>query len=46
MAKNLTIIPYKPKAWLLLLVWVFLITFVGKFVIHDALPYFRFDEEV
>jgi hypothetical protein len=46
MAKNLSLIPDKPIAWLILLAWAFLILFAGKFVIHDALPYFRFDEEV
>ncbi|MFD2202670.1 DUF2306 domain-containing protein [Shivajiella indica] len=46
MAKNLTIVPDKPKAWFLLFAWAFLILFAGKFVIHDALPYFGFDEKV
>lgn len=46
MAKTLTLVPEKPKAWLMLLAWVFILIFAGKFVIHDALPYFGFEEEV
>jgi hypothetical protein len=46
MVKNLILVPDKPKAWLVLLFWIFLILFAGKFVINDALPYFGFDEEV
>lgn len=45
MAKTLTLVPNKPKAWLLLFAWVFLIVFAGRFVINDALPYYGFDEE-
>ncbi|RPA68633.1 DUF2306 domain-containing protein [Cyclobacteriaceae bacterium YHN15] len=46
MAKNITLVPDTPKAWLILMAWAFLIIFAGKFVINDALPYFGFDEEV
>ena len=46
MAKSIILIPEKPKAWLLLLAWGFLVLFAGKFVLHDALPYFGFEEEV
>jgi len=46
MAKTLTLVPNKPKTWLLLLAWVFLIVFAGKFIRHDALPYYGLDEEV
>lgn len=46
MAKTLTLVPEKPKAWLMLLAWVFILIFAGKFVIHDALPYLGFEEEV
>lgn len=46
MAKTLTLVPNKLKTWLLLLAWVFLIVFAGKFVIDDALPYYGFDKEV
>lgn len=46
MAKSLTLVPDKPKAWLLLLAWAFLIVFAGKFVIDEALPYYGFDKEV
>ncbi len=46
MAKTLTLVAEKPKAWLMLLAWAFLILFAGKFVLNDALPYFGLDEEV
>jgi hypothetical protein len=46
MAKTLTLVPNKPKTWLSLLAWGFLIVFAGKFVLVEALPYFGFDEEV
>lgn len=46
MAKSILLVPEKPKAWLILLVWAFLSLFAGKFVLHDALPYFGFEEEV
>lgn len=46
MAKTLTLVPEKPRAWLILLVWAFLLLFAGKFVVNDALPYFGFEEEV
>lgn len=46
MAKTLTLVPDKPKAWLMLLAWGFLILFAGKFVLNDALPYFGLEEEV
>jgi hypothetical protein len=46
MAKTLTLVPDKPKSWLTLLAWGFLIVFAGKFVLVEALPYFGFDEEV
>ncbi|MCR9017087.1 DUF2306 domain-containing protein [Aquiflexum gelatinilyticum] len=46
MAKTLTLIPEKPKTWLSLLAWGFLIVFAGKFVLVEALPYFGFDKEV
>lgn len=36
----------KPKSYLILIAWAFLIVFGGKFVIKDALPYFGFDSEV
>ncbi len=36
----------KPKSYLILIGWAFLIVFGGKFVIKDALPYFGFDPEV
>ena len=35
----------KPKSYLRLGLTIFLILFAGKFVINDALPYFRFDKE-
>ena len=44
METKLTLVPSKPKAWLLLFVWGFLILFAGKFILHDALPYFGFEE--
>ena len=46
MAKTLTLVPNKPKAWLSLLAWGFLIIFAAKFVLNDALPYFGFEEQV
>jgi len=46
MAKTLTLVPEKPKAWLMFLAWIFILIFAGKFVIHDALPYFGFDQDV
>lgn len=46
MAKTLTLVLDKSKAWLMLLAWAFLILFAGKFVMNDALPYFGFDQEV
>lgn len=46
MANSITLIPDKPKAWLILLVWAFLFLFAGKFVLNDAIPYFGFNEEV
>lgn len=46
MAKSTILVPEKPKAWLLLLAWGFLVLFAGKFVFNDALPYFGFNEEV
>jgi hypothetical protein len=46
MVKNLILVPDKPKAWLMLLAWGFLIVFAGKFILQDALPYFGFEEEV
>ena len=36
----------KPKSYLTLVVWLFLIVFAGKFIIKDAFPYFGFEEEV
>ena len=36
----------KPKSYLHLIGWIFLILFAGKFIIKDALPYFGFNEEV
>lgn len=36
----------KPKSYLKLIGWTFLIMFGGKFVIKDALPYFEFDPEI
>ena len=36
----------KPKSYITLAVWLFLIVFAGKFIIRDALPYFGFEEEV
>ena len=36
----------KPRSYLTLIVWIFLIVFAGKFIIKDALPYFGFEEEV
>lgn len=44
METKLTLVPSKPKAWLLLFVWGFLILFAGKFILYDALPYFGFEE--
>jgi hypothetical protein len=46
MAKTLTLVPEKPRAWLILVAWAFLILFAGRFVLHDAIPYFGLDEEV
>lgn len=46
MAKNLLLVPDKPKVWLSLLAWGILIFFAGKFAVVEALPYFGFDEEV
>ncbi|MFN3997375.1 DUF2306 domain-containing protein [Algoriphagus sp.] len=46
MAKTFTLVPDKPKAWLMLLAWAFLILFAGKFVLNDAFPYFGLDQEV
>ena len=45
MAKNLIVVPEKPKSWLTLFAWAFLIILAGKFILQDALPYFGFDEE-
>jgi len=36
----------KPKGYLTLLFWVFLIVFGGRFIIKDALPYFGFTEDI
>ena len=36
----------KPKSYLQVLIWVFLILFAGKFIIKDALPYYGFTQEV
>lgn len=46
MNQYLTLAPFKPKSWLILAAWIFLILFAGRFVMNDALPYFGFDEEV
>ncbi len=46
MNQYLTLAPSKPKSWLILTFWIFLILFAGRFVLNDALPYFGFDEEV
>ena len=34
-----------PKSYLILLIWIGIILFGGKFVLRDALPYFGFDPE-
>ncbi len=36
----------KPKSYLYVVGWVFLIVLAGKFIINDALPYFGFNKEV
>lgn len=36
----------KPKGYLNLLLWIFLIVFGGSFILKDALPYFGFSEEI
>ncbi len=46
MAKHLTLAPNRLKAWLIFLIWAFLILFAGKFILHDALPYFGLEEGV
>jgi hypothetical protein len=46
MAKTLTLVPDKPRAWLILVAWAFLILFAGRFVLHDAIPYFGLDEKI
>ena len=46
MNQYLTLAPSKPKSWLILAAWIFLILFAGRFVMNDALPYFGFDKEV
>jgi hypothetical protein len=46
MNKNLTLAPSTSKSWMTLLAWLFLIVFAGKFILHDALPYFGMNEEV
>ena len=35
----------KPNSYLILVFWIFLIVFGGRFVIKDALPYFGFNED-
>ncbi|WP_242156403.1 DUF2306 domain-containing protein [Aestuariivivens sediminis] len=37
---------FRPKSYVTLIAWIFLILFAGKFVIKDALPYFGFNPEV
>lgn len=46
MPGSLSLFPDKPKARLVLLAWVFLVLFAGKFILNDALPYFGLDEGV
>lgn len=46
MNQYLTLAPSKPKSWLLLAFWIFLVLFAGKIVLNDALPYFGLNEEV
>lgn len=46
MAKDLILTPDKPKDWLKFLAWGILAFFAGKFILHDAIPYFSLDEEV
>lgn len=46
MNRDLLLAPDKPKSWLTLLAWGFLIIFAAKFVLNDALPYFGLEEEV
>jgi uncharacterized membrane protein len=36
----------KPKGYLTLLFWIFLIVFGGRFIIKDALPYYGFTEDI
>jgi hypothetical protein len=36
----------KPKGYLSLAFWIFLIVFGGRFILKDALPYFGFTEEI
>lgn len=36
----------KPKGYLTLLLWIFLIVFGGRFIIKDALPYYGFTEDI
>lgn len=39
MTKNLILVPDKPKSWLSLLFWGFLIVFAAKFVLVEVLLY-------
>ena len=36
----------RPRAYIILIFWLFLIVFAGRFIIKDALPYFGFNEDV
>lgn len=46
MAKSVALVPNNSKAWLTLFAWVFLLFFAGKFILHDAVPYFGIEEDV
>jgi uncharacterized membrane protein len=35
-----------PRGYIVLIIWIGILLFGGKFVLRDALPYFGFDEEV
>lgn len=46
MARHATLSPFRPKAWLFVMAWGFLIVFAGSFVFRNALRYLSLDEEV
>jgi hypothetical protein len=44
--KQLKLIPTTLETWSKLAFWIFLILFAGRFILHDALPYFEFDKVI